>query len=150
MTIRGPWAIVALVCLVLSLAGNLFIAGIFVGRGLTGQPPPLQAQTQRSPIAAMMSGLPGEARAQVRAQLNAVRPDVARELGSLREARRAVVEGLRRPEIDQEALRRAMQDVRTSTSAAQEVVQEAVIRAAADIPADQRTRWNPRLGGEAP
>lgn len=141
MTIRGKWAVALLVVLALSLALNLFIGGLAAGRALFGRGMP---GLERG-IAQFIEGVPPDARGAVRDSLLEHRPALADSVAALQDARRAVGELLRRPDLTREELDRALATVRERFAALQLQAHEAVAEAALSLPPEVRAKW--RWGG---
>jgi GTP1/Obg family GTP-binding protein len=129
MTLDGRKAKIVLILLGLSLAVNLFALSFFAGRwSVQGRPVPEQ----------MRLTYPAEIRADVRSALESRRDEMAAAVRLLREARARMLELARMPELDQEALRGAMAEVRAATAAVQELSQSALAEALAEATAEER------------
>ena len=106
MTLEGRKAKIVLILLGLSLAVNLFALSFFAGRW----------SVQGRPVAEQMRlTYPAEIRADVRSALEARRDEMATAVRQLRDARARMLELARVPELDQEALRGAMAEVRAAS-----------------------------------
>ena len=154
MTINGKWAVALLVVLVLSVCLNVFVAGLAFGRFAGGWPGPgpgpgprPEAMVERG-IDRFVSGLPHDARHQVRERLAAQRPEIAARFRAMRQARMEVAELLRADPVDRAAIEQALVEVRERTMQAQTLIQNTVLEAILELPADVRAAWEPRwLGG---
>ena len=112
--------------LVVSLAVNLFLGGILVGR-VTGQAV-LESQTRRS-IQAMLAPLPEAKRELVRKEIGATMPSVRERFAALQRARASLAEEMVKPSPDSAALERGFADVQTHTTAIGTELQQAMVRA---------------------
>ncbi len=150
MTIKGKWAVALLVVLVLSVCLNVFVAGLAFGRFAGGWPGPgarPEAMVERG-IERFVSGLPHDARHQVRERLAAQRPEIAARFRAMRQARMRVADLLRDDPVDRAAIDQALVEVRQRTLEAQTLIQDTVLEAILELPAEVRAAWQPRwLGG---
>ena len=112
--------------LVVSLALNLFLGGILVGR-VTGQAV-AESQTRRS-IQAMLEPLPDAKRDLVRKEIAAAMPGVRQRFAALQSARASLAEEMMKPAPDKAALERGFADVQTQTTAIGSELQQAMVRA---------------------
>ena len=118
--------------LALSLAGTLFLGGMFAGR-MTGQ----ATQAKRS-LDAIVAVLPAGKRDAVLVELRAAAP-VAREHARVINALRAEVAlELAQPKLDEAALDQRFTEIRQRTGAVQATWQQAYKRAAVSLTPDER------------
>ena len=123
------------VALLVSIALNLFLAGIVAGR-LSGQAThALQAQRQ---LDELLAPLPEAKRALVRRELRQAMPEIRRDLQAAQQARAALADELGRPQPDAAAIDRQFSEVRARTTAMQEAFQQAFKRAALQLSTDER------------
>jgi uncharacterized membrane protein len=125
MTIRGPFAIILLVVLVLSLAANFVVAGFAAARFAYPRP---GGEIERI-VAIGIRAFPPEIRGLITSGTNAERNRMRAAFEDVRAARRAMFEAMRAETFDRGALEAAFADVRTKTMALQEIGQQVVARA---------------------
>jgi uncharacterized membrane protein len=151
VTLPRPWLAVLGGLLVLSLAANLFVAGIWLGRSwavVEATSGPAATLPPRDAMARFVATLPPEARAPVTRAFGERRAELRERTRELREARREVLALIQAAELDTAALDTALGRLRAATTALQTVVHGAFVEAAPAIPADARAGWRPRaLGG---
>jgi uncharacterized membrane protein len=123
------------IALAVSIALNLLLAGVFVGRALHRRPPP--------PPEREMPALRGEREGR-RAPLRGLFREHADEL---REKRRAIGEARRKAQtalgaepFDRAALESALEGVRKETVGSQEIMHRAIVEAAAKGSPDERRK----------
>ena len=131
--------------LIVSLCVNLLIAGLIVGRvaGWFGEHDRKRRGPERA-IERLVSTLPEEARPPVQARFVAREGEIRDRLAARHEARQRVASLLGQPNAPREELSDALAAVRLRSAAVQEVVHAALADAAAEMPPDVRSRWQPR------
>jgi uncharacterized membrane protein len=129
---RRNWIAVALA---VSVALNLFLAGVVAGR-IGGQA--AQGVQAKRNLEAALAPLPDAKREAVRRELRRAMPDVRRDLQAVQQARAAAAEELLRPQPDGAALDRHFREVQTRTASMQHALQQAFKRAAADLSVEER------------
>ena len=142
MIIRGKWAIALLTALLLSVAANLFLGGLFAGGALyqTRQPGPVRA------MASFVESLPEAARPVVRDAFLDRRADLRERFAAIAAARREVGRIVSEEELDRARLDAALGEVRARTMAMQALLHEILAGAMADLPPEVRAQWQPRWG----
>ena len=142
MIIRGKWAIALLAALLLSVAANLFLGGLFAGGALyqTRQPGPVRA------MAAFVEGLPEAARPVVRDAFLERRAELRDRITAIAAARREVGRIMAEEELDRARLDAAFGEVRARTEATQALLHEILAGALVDLPPEVRAQWQPRWG----
>lgn len=115
-----------LVLLIASVAVNLFLGGILLGR-VTGQSVH-ESQTRRS-IQAMLAPLPDAKRELVRKEIGAAMPGVRERFAELQRARASLAEELVKPSPDSAAVERGFSDIQRHTTAIGTELQRAIVRA---------------------
>lgn len=136
LVIQGRWALALLVALVLSLAVNLFVAGLQFGHGLRPGPQPV-----RRDMGEVLGIVPPAARQAVREALGDRRPELRQRLQALRAARQAAFASLAEPDFDPAAATRALARSRDEMVAAQAFVHGAPVDAASRVPPEARATW---------
>jgi uncharacterized membrane protein len=129
---RSRWIALALA---VSVALNLFLAGVLAGR-LSGQA--AQGVQAKRNLDALLAGLPEAKRDVVRRELRAAMPQVRRDQQAIQQARAAVAEELQRPQPDGAVLDRQFREVQARTTAMQEALQQAFKRAAGELTVEER------------
>ncbi|MGF1605931.1 MAG: periplasmic heavy metal sensor [Rhodothalassiaceae bacterium] len=135
----------------LSIAVNVFFAGMVIGRG--GLPGGADRQAERTAmrdrteftLRGLASGLPPEVRQDLRQGLRARRAELRPVFFQLRQARREAAELLRAQTLDQAALRDTFAHMAQLQAQLQEPIYETLIEAAAKLPPEQRVRLLDRL-----
>lgn len=142
MIIRGKWAIALLTTLLLSVAANLFLGGLFAGGALyqTRQPGGVRA------LAAFVESLPEAARPVVRDAFLQRRAELRDRIVAIVAARREVGRIMAEEELDRARLDAAFGEVRARTAAMQALLHEILAGAMAELPPEVRTQWQPRWG----
>ncbi len=137
MTIRGKWAVALLAALVLSLGVNLFIGGFVGGRALFGWGrPPIERGITR-----FIDSLPPPAREPVRAAFEAHEDEMKQRFEATREARRALIELMRRPDLTREDLDRGFAALRDRYRDMAEYMNGLVATAVLSLPPQVRAQW---------
>ena len=129
--------------LVVSLAANLFLAGMLAGR-VTGKAV-VESQTRRS-IQAMLAPLPEAKRDIVRKEIGIAMPVVRERFASLQRARASLADEMTKPSPDSAALERAFADVRAQTAAIGVELQQAIVRAMPALTQEERRAMVQALG----
>lgn len=127
-----PWAVLALI----SLALNLFLGGLLVGRMLRPDRPPPDTR----PISLLRSSrdLDPEARAIVDKAREKHHRDIRRSMTQAGEARLAAVEALCAKDFDEAKVREAFLAFRKEANVSQDKMHEALIDAAKQMTPEQR------------
>lgn len=142
MQIRGVWAWTLLIILFASVGANLFLAGFLAERWRSGRafgPPPMMQ---------IMGDFPPEIRRAIGRELWAERSQFRQVFDDIREKRRALLESMRAPTLDETRLRAQLSEVRTLTSRIQERAQDATIDVLRRMPPEERAligerrRWH--------
>jgi uncharacterized membrane protein len=121
--------------LVVSLAANLFLGGIMLGR-FTGQVAH-ESQTRRT-IQTMLAPLPDAKRQLVRKEIGVAMPRVREQFAELQKARAALAAEMVRPMPDSAALERGFATVQAHTAAIGGALQQAIVRALPNLSQDER------------
>jgi uncharacterized membrane protein len=121
--------------LVVSLAVNLFLGGLLVGR-VTGQAVQ-ESQTRRS-IQAMLAPLPEAKRQLVRKEIGTAMPRVREQFAALQNARAALAGEMVKPVLDNAALERGFAAVQAHSMAIGGELQRAIVRAMPSLTQDER------------
>ncbi len=146
--LRRSWAVAILAALVLSLAGNLFVAGLVVGGRLAeGERPPQGSLIDRA-ISRFSQNLPPDGQQAVRAAFMAHQAQIMDQVHQLRDARRSVSKLIKAPKLDRGALEQALAHLRDETAATQNVFHQVLVEAAVAMPAGIRTSWWPPVMGK--
>lgn len=140
MTIRGKWAVALLTVLLLSVAANLFLGGLFAGGALyqTRQPGPVRA------LAAFVESLPEAARPVVRDAFLERRAELRERFVAVAAARREVGRIMAEEDLDRARLDAAFGEVRARSVATQALLHEILAGAMAELPPEVRAQWQPR------
>ena len=123
------------VLLVVSVAANLFFAGMLAGR-FTGQV--TQESPTRRSIQAMLAPLPADKRELVRREIGIALPQVRAQFATLQKARAALAEEMTRPTVDDAAVRGSFEAVQASTLSIRAELQAALQRALPGLTQDER------------
>jgi hypothetical protein len=145
VTIRGPFAVVLLLLLFVSLAANFLVAGFVISRvnaAAVGN-----ADVERL-VAAAVRGFPPEIQRAIADQTKANRPQLRAGLEAVQAARQKMFEAMRAQPFNQAALDAAFAEYRTSTVALQKAGQDVVAQAIGQAPPDVRRKI--RLPGPGP
>jgi uncharacterized membrane protein len=129
---RRRWVAIALA---VSVALNLFLAGVVAGR-VGGQA--MQGMQAKRSLEATLAPLPEAKRDAVRRELRRVLPEVRRDFQAIQQARAAAAEELLRAQPDGAVLDRHFREVQVRTTAMQHALQQAFKRAAADLTVEER------------
>ena len=146
--VSNKWIAIALTA---SLAVNVFLAGMFVGRRMVGPPPPplgpaAQQQSAWRPgdralppmIDRIADGLAPQYRTVFLAAMDKHRQDIVASGLALREARGKVRESLSAENFDRNATTTAMADLQERETRFRQSLQAALLDAAGDLPVDAR------------
>jgi hypothetical protein len=139
VTIRGPFAVVLLLLLFLSVAANLLIAGFVAARVTAPRTP---ADFERV-VAASVRGLPQEIQRAVLEETRANRPELRAKLQDLEQAQQRMYQAMRAQPFDEAALNTALGDYRDKTTALQAAGQQILADAVAQAPPEVRRRIRP-------
>lgn len=147
MTVRGPFAVILLVLLFVSVAANLVIAGFTVAR-FTGPPrPPGDGGGDIDRIVTLgIRSFPSEIRRTIRDRVRDERDHIRRGIDEVQDARKRMYDAMRDDTFDRAALESAFEDVRAKTTAIQKIGQDIVAESVADAPADIRRQIKPPRG----
>lgn len=138
MTIRGPFAIALLVALGLSLAANLVVLGFAASRVGT-----LRMGGLDRVVALGLRGYPQEIRRAIAAEALAERGAFAKAIADFTAARQRAFEAMRAEPFDPAALAAAFAEMRARTTVLQELGQQAIGKAIAAAPPDEREKIKP-------
>lgn len=130
MILQGRAAKIVVAALAMSLVANLFVVSFIAGEW-SGANTRLLSLGQILPY-------PESIRADVREELRDNRAALAPALRRVREARMAMFEVARAPNLDEAALKTAMAEMRSATTALQEISQDALAKALASATAEER------------
>ena len=146
--VGNKWIAIALTA---SLAVNVFLAGMFVGRRMiVPPPPPLGPAAQQPPawrpgdralppmIDRIAEGLSPQYRATFLAAMDKHRPEIMTSGVALREARGKVREMLSAENFDRNATSAAMTDLLSHETTFRQSLQAALLDAAGDLPLEAR------------
>jgi uncharacterized membrane protein len=124
------------VILAVSLAVNFFFIGFMVAR--ISHPAALPPARQNVTIDRLMSGLSAPSRAEVRRVFKTRKAEIGRAMRRLGRARRAAAGVFGAQDYDPVAARGALEQVRLAGAAVQAALHEAILEAAAGLPAHDR------------
>jgi uncharacterized membrane protein len=136
MTLTGRAATLVTAALILSVSVNLFGAAAWGTNELKQGSRPSSHGIER-----VIRSAPEEARAGLRAELEAARPAIREQVGEVREARAAIARLLRDPHADRQALATAFADLRHRHGEVAVLMHDAMIEAMAEMPTEIRGRW---------
>jgi uncharacterized membrane protein len=137
---RRTTIVILAVCLLISLAVNLFVAGAFVAGRWMNRP-------IASAVEAVMRAYPPALREEVKRKLFQDREGLRATITDLVAARQRMFALMRADPLDEAALQDAMADVRIKTSAVQARLQAALLATLKEAPAAEREQIEPpRLG----
>jgi hypothetical protein len=139
MTIRGPFAVVLLLLLFVSLAGNFLVAGFVLAR--VNQP--LATADVERLVALAVRGFPPEIQRAIVDNSRVKGPQLRAGLEAVQQSRQRMFEAMRAQPFNQAALDAAFADYRNATAALQKVGQDAVAQALAQAPAESRRKIRP-------
>ena len=152
---RRPWILIALI---VSLALNLFLGGLMIGRWVSGPPHHRAAAAERGPggepgriLQRMAGSLPQEHRPAFEAVIGRHQERIVVLATQAREARAQVRDVLNKEPFDRAALDRAFETVRTRNDALQTEIQATIAEAAAALPPEARRQladWRARGRGQ--
>jgi hypothetical protein len=140
VTIRGPLAWVFAVVLLLSVAANLLIAGLVLGR-LHG--PPLPDGDFQHVLSMVVRPFPPEIQQSILTAAAADREELNQQYDALQAARRRAFDAMRADPFDRAALDSAHADFRNGAEAMQQRIQNLEADAIAKAPADVRQKIRP-------
>ncbi|MEZ5879000.1 MAG: periplasmic heavy metal sensor [Tepidamorphaceae bacterium] len=135
MTIRGNWAWVLAIALVVSLGLNVFALGAFAAWRHMG-PPRFGGGFERS----MDRETAEAARQYFRSAFRAHRDEIREAGRAIHDARRQAADTMRAPMLDEAALNRDLGAVHEATAKAQETFDKVLIEAARAMPDDLRRK----------
>lgn len=141
MILSGRKAALLVGALILSVCINMLAAGLILGKGWGT---PRSKRGGEHAVERLLETLPEQTRAAARSRFEAHRPELRDRLSAVREARKNVAALLGRPEVSREQLDAALAELRSRSADAQQVVHQAMVEAAADMPPEARRQWQPR------
>ncbi|MDT0636211.1 periplasmic heavy metal sensor [Spectribacter hydrogenoxidans] len=124
--------------LAVSLALNLVIAGVVVGRLVSDGP--------RHHGPHMLRGVPEAARPALRDAFKAHRDDIREHIHGIREARAHIADRIAADPLDEAALEAAFDELARRTDAMQALTHRIVIETAQSLPPDVREGWRAEWG----
>jgi uncharacterized membrane protein len=137
---RRRTAVILAICLLISLALNLFMAGAFLAGRWMNRP-------VASAVEAVMRSYPPALRDEVKRKLFQDRESLRAAITDLAAARQRMFALMRADPLDEAALRDAMAEVRIKTMAVQARLQAALLASLKEAPAAEREKIEPpRLG----
>ena len=148
MIIRGPFAVLLLLLLFVSLAANFLVAGFVVAR--TNQPPALGPADVERLVSLAVRGFPPEIQRTIADTTKAKGPQLRAGLEAVQQSRQRMFDAMRAQPFNQATLDAAFADYRNATAALQKVSQDAVTQALAQAPADVRRKIRPPAAGPGP
>jgi uncharacterized membrane protein len=139
MQLRGVWAVVVLGVLFVSLGANAFLAGWFFERS-RGAP------WRGGPPGAIriLDDFPPDVRRNIGRQLWQERQQLGASIDELRAKRREITEAMRAPQLDRDAIRARMAELRVLTDRMQQRAQEVIIEALATMSPEERAEIGER------
>jgi uncharacterized membrane protein len=143
VTIRGPFAVVMLVLLFVSLATNLVVAGFAFGR-FAGMGP--GGPNVDRILALGLRDFPPEIQRNVMQRLRQQRDVLRDRVRAIQDARRNAFELMRADPFDRASLDQAFADVRAKTGEVQAFGQQMLSEAVGEAPADFRKQIRPPRG----
>ena len=141
MTLRGPFAVVLLMLLFVSLAANFLVAGFVVAR-VNAPAAGANADVDRV-VAAAVRGFPQEIQRAIADSTKANRPQIRTRLEAVQRARQDLFEAMRAQPFNQPSLEKAFADYRTSVAALQKAGEDVMTQAIAQAPPDVRRKIKP-------
>ena len=142
MTIRGPFAIVLVVLLFVSVGANLVIAGFTIARFAGPRP---GGEIERI-VALGIRAFPPEIQRDIGQQVRGQRDKFRASIDAVNDARQRMFETMRADPFDRAALDASFADVRSKTNDVQVIGQDIVANALAKAPLDVRRRIKPPRG----
>lgn len=145
--VSNRWIVIALTA---SLAINVFLAGMFIGRRMVVPPPPLGPAAQQPAawrpgdrtlppmIDRIAEGLSPQYRSIFKSAMDKHRPDIVATGAALRDARGKVREMLSAENFDRDGTAAAMAQLQERESKFRQSLQSALLDAAADLPPEGR------------
>jgi hypothetical protein len=144
VTIRGPFAVILLLLLFVSLAANFLIVGFVVARTNA----PIGTADIDRLVSLSVRGFPPEIQRTIADTSKVKGPQLRAGLDAVQQARQRMFDAMRAQPFNQAALDAAFADYRNSTVALQKTGQDVVGLALAQAPPDVRRRIKPP--GSAP
>ncbi|MHA1537004.1 MAG: periplasmic heavy metal sensor [Alphaproteobacteria bacterium] len=129
------------IALIVSLAVNLFLVGIFVAGFFFYRPAHHAHSGQPFPHWAARRSLDSDARGKVKAIWREARPALRMRVRAMRKARREVRRQLRADPLDRKALDVAYGELRERTIAAREAMKDVLTKVAFTLNAEQRRQY---------
>lgn len=146
--VSGKWVVIALTA---SLAINVFLAGLFVGRQMAGPPPPFARFVMRRPqawrpgdpglppfIERIANGMAPQYRTILMSAIDKHRTEIMSAGLAFREARMKMRNILVAKDFDRQATEAALTDLREKESAFHGTLQSAFLDAAEQLPVEGR------------
>lgn len=141
MTVRGPLLIALAAVLLVSLAGNLVVAGFTFSRF-----GPRPGSDIERIVAIGIRAFPPEIQKAIVDGSKARRDEMRARFDDVRDARQRMFEAMRADPFDPAALETAYADVRQKTNVLQEAGQQIVLDAVANASPEVRSRIRPPRG----
>ena len=142
MTLRGPFAVVLLLLLFVSLAANFLVAGFVVAR--VNAPAGAAGTTDVDRVvAAAVRGFPQEIQRTIADTTKANRPQLRNRLEAVQTARQNLYDAMRAQPFNRAALENAFDVYRASVAALQKVGEDVMTQAIAQAPPDVRRKIKP-------
>ncbi len=145
MIIRGPFAVVLLLLLFVSLAANFLVGGFVIAR--VNAPASFANADVERLVALSVRGFPPEIQRSVADTTKVKGPQIRAGIEAVQQARQKMYEAMRAQPFSQATLDAAFADYRTTTVALQKVGQDLVAQAVAQSPPDVRRQIKPPGGG---
>lgn len=152
----------ALAVLVISLAVNVFVAGMFLGHALHRErggpefsevrPRPEGEHSMRAFVDRMASAIPGDDRGKFLSVIDGYKGELTQAEAKLRESRGKVRDAIAAEPFDRSALETAFGDVRARMQDVQKILHGALADAVSHLPPDSRkalANWNKAELGQA-
>jgi uncharacterized membrane protein len=136
VTIRGPFAVILLMLLFVSLAANFLVAG-FVAARVSG---PLPAADIERLVALAARGFPPEIQHAIADATKAARPQLRDRLQAVQQAKQQMFAAMTAQPFSQQTLDTAFTTYRDATAALQKAGQDVVEQAVAEAPPDVRRK----------
>jgi uncharacterized membrane protein len=145
--VSNRWVAIALTA---SLAVNVFLAGLFVGRQMSAPPPPLGPAAQQQPawrpgdrglppmFERIAEGMSPQYRAIFLSTMEKHRPDIMAAGTALREARGKMREMLSAENFDHDGTAAAMAELQERETVFRKSLQSSLLEAAAALPVEGR------------
>lgn len=140
MTVRGPFALILVVLLVVSLAANFLILGFAAARYHDGD----EHDSIERIVTLGSRAFPRDLRHQIRRELGRHHPELREAVRDLDEAREDMFQQMANEPLDREALDEAFERVRRETDRLQRLGQSLVEDILEDASPESRAKIRPR------